>query len=618
MENTKTIHELISRRDALAIKEHDLYMEMVEKINMETRELLNNDFGTVLIRNIGHDLAGEVARRYFDFGDYYITADQLYDRFVHFSYDNDTDVLATDEACRKALYNYTDGKNASTMREIIDNNEKSQQKLFTEGRAQDKLDMKGKINYRLSKKENDGKIYDELTGKEGGSYTQIKNGKEVPVSDLQADHVLPREAATYNERYVTEKGHEELKKFWNSPDNMQMMHASANTSKGDVRVCEIDGRIVYLHAKNLKSRQEKGEIIKDITYKATPEQMAEATISRWEKETKSGDKIQKLKEKGYLDENGKVKPYIRDKLVKNAKHAQNRESIIWIQNADYGNIAKDAASETKKAVKKILAGQIIYYVMPPMIFETQKILKRKTTTLDDFFKEIKRAGKRIIRYVSDKLGEILGNVVNNSLSKFIKTFFDIIIESVKATVKRFMKMLKSIVLSLVNCGRIILDRNASAKEKADSVTKILSTTITTIVLEVFFEYLEKQFNLPDFFMEPLQVIVTVLSTNIVMLVLNKVDLFDTKYGFLTSNIDKLFEDEYEKYAKSSEELLKVENQALDDQIQLVEFQIEDLSSSISKLDVYKTEALPYLDKISEMFDMGIDFNEEWRYYLQAI
>ena len=40
---------------------------------MRSRELLDNNFGTMLVQNIGRDLAGEVVRRYFDMSDYYIT-----------------------------------------------------------------------------------------------------------------------------------------------------------------------------------------------------------------------------------------------------------------------------------------------------------------------------------------------------------------------------------------------------------------------------------------------------------------------------------------------------------------------------------------------------------------
>ena len=406
MADKKNIKILLEERDSLAEQERKLYLDAVEKINMRSRELLDNNFGTMLVQNIGRDLAGEVVRRYFDMSDYYITVDQLYDRFLHFSYDNDTDIFHTDEGIRKAYYNYTDGINSRTLKSISDTCREAQKQLFTIDRANDPLDSKGKKAYRNLKTTEDGKIFDELTGKEGKSRTIIKNGKEVSVSELQADHIQARESASYNEQFIKKEKVEEIRKFYNSEDNMQMIHGSANSSKGDVRVCEVNGKVEYLNAKNMKTRQKNGENVLDITYKATPQQLAEATIAQWEKETPSGNKLKKLQEEGYLDANGKVKKDVKEKLVENIKNSQNKESLVILKSADYQKISKKAGKETISSVGKILAGQIVYYVMPPMIFETQTILKQKDITLDTFFKELKKAGNRVTKYVQSKMKEI--------------------------------------------------------------------------------------------------------------------------------------------------------------------------------------------------------------------
>lgn len=609
------IKNLIDSRNDLLEKQKKLYISTVEKINMNTRELLNNDFGSLLVRNIGRDIAGEMARRFFDLGDYYMTVDQLYDRLVNFSYDNDVDLLLSDDNIRKEYYNYSDSINSKSIKEISEMCQNAQQKLFVEDRAQDKLDLKGKKEYRQSKITQDGKIYDELTGKEGNTNIIIKNGKEVRVSDLQADHVQARESARYNERYIQEKKIESLKEFFNSADNMQMMHASANASKGDVRVCEINGKTISLNAKEMKSRQEKGENIIDITHKATPEQLAEATIEQWEKETPSSKKIETLKEKGYLDENGKVKPNVKKELINNIKHSQNVESIKILNSTDYKKVSKDALKMTKASFKKILAGQVIYYMMPPAIFETKILLRKKYITLDNFFDELKKSSKRIVKYASSKMGQMLKNITSKSLSKFLKSFFDIIIELLKATVKRLVKVIKSVVMSLVNCIKVLMDKNSTANQKADSITKILTVTITNVVMEILFEYLEKQFGLPNFLMEALQVIVSVLSTNIIMLVLQKLDLFNVQYGLLVSNIEKIFNEENNKYLMESELLYENSSSLMNEQMNEIELEIEEIKNSISELNVYKEDVVPYLKKISEMFSIDIDFDKEWTEFL---
>lgn len=617
MENRPRLDELIQARHALAVKEQRLFLRTVEKINMSMNDLLKNDFGTTLVKNISWDLAGEIVRRYFDFGDCYISVEQMAERLFHFSYDSDKDILMSDSGIRTTIYNYSDSRKSSTMKSIILDCDNAQRQLFTENRAQDNLDIKGKKAYRTIKTTDNGKLYDELTGREGSSKTIIKNSKEVQVSDLQADHIQARESIMYNERNIRADKVEQLKKFYNSSDNMQMIHASANSSKGDVRVCENNkGQVEYLNAKEMRSRQDKGEKLKDISYKATAEQLVEATISQWEKETKSGNKMETLKEKGYLDENGKVKPEVKKELVNNFRHSQNRESIEILKDTDYQTVSKVAASKTKASMKKILAGQVIYYVMPPLVFETKNILrKRGNIKIDDFLEELKKSRKRVIKYVKSKMVIILKNIAGNTLHKFIKTFFDIIIEMIKATVKRLIKLIKDVVLVLVNCLKILADKSSSPAQKADSITKILSATVTAIVMELFFEFLEKQFGLPDFLMEPLQIIVTILSTNIIMLILNKADLFDTQYGLLVANIEKLFDEEKKKYMSASKELLELGVQDYEKGIETIQLQIKDLTQSIGRLNIYKDDAQSYLEEISDIFNIGIDFNVEWQNFI---
>lgn len=613
------VAQIINARNVMLQKEKELYITSVEKINMNTRELLKNDFGTTLVKNCARDIAGEVVRRYFDLGDYYITVDQMFDRFVNFSYDNETDLLSGDEAIRKAFYNIDDSRaTSSTLQDITKSCQNAQKQLFNVERKKDKMDRDGKENYRTSKLDEDGKIYDEITGLEGSKRIVNSNGKDHLVSDLHADHIQARETIKYNTRYIREDKVEKLKEFYNSADNMQMMHASANTSKNDVRVCEVDGNIQYMQSNEMKNKIEKGEMIVDITYKATAEQLADATIAQWEKETKSANKTKILKEKGYLDENGKVKKVCREELERNIRNSQNKESIEILKATNYGNVAKDAVTETKKSVKKIIAGQVIYYVIPPLIFEIRTIIKRKDITIDTLFDELKKIGNRVAKYVTSKLGEIFTNVVNSSINKFIKTFFDIIIEMVKATVKRLVKTIKQVVISLVNCLKILCDKKATATQKADAITKTLSVTVTAVVMELLFEYIEKQFGLPDVLMEPLQIIVTILATNSIMLVLQKMDLFDMKYGLIVSNIEKVFDEANKEYLNESSLIFESSTKEIEIYMNLVNEHVKELQESINMIDVYKEEVTPYLGKINSIFDMEIDFNLEWNEYIDAV
>lgn len=615
----ENLEELIAKRRALSLQQRELFLETVERINIGNRELLNNDFGATLARNISRDLAGEVVRRYFDLSDFYITVDQMIDRFLNFSYDNDQDFLMNNEEIRKSIYNAVDSVDSQTMKDIVKDCNSFQSQLFTGDRSKDKFDINGKKDYRNSRVENKheengkevGTLRDELSGREVETTTKPQNKKDWYSRDLQADHKIPREAITYNERYIKSSDEilDKYRQFYNSDANMQMMLASANASKGDVRVCNVGGEIKYMNPKS-----KEYDPATDITMSATPEQLVEAAVNQWENASEKAKEA--MKKGGYLDKNGKVKKEVKEAYKKQIEEMMvaRSEQLGDLEDFNYVNIAIDSGKAAKKAVGKIVAGQLIYYVMPPVLFETQYILKKKDMNIEKFFSELKKSGKRIVAYVKSKMSDILINVVGNSVHKFVKVFFDIVIEMAKITVKKMLKIVKNVVLSLVNCCKTLVNPKISAAQKADSVTRIMFTTVNTIVLEIIFEYLEKQFALPDIIMEPLQVIVTIISTNVIMLVLNEMDLFNVRYGLLTANIEKIFIQENERFTEESMRLLSEGYIASDDALQNIEKDVTEIIDSLQYLDMKKDDALEALDNINQLFAMGIDFEDEWRYF----
>lgn len=395
MEHQMTISELFDMRNALAVEQYELYISTLTNINMRYQNLVTNDFGSTLVKNCAWDVADIIVDRFFNTRDCYISPQQMVDRIICFSYENDIDPLADNAGLRKMLR-----ENENTP-EVLQNIEKTcrdaQKKLFEKELYTDKsgkeksryVDHKiieeGKDNYRKSLGTD---MRDELTG-----ILQDQLDKT-----LQVDHVQAAATATYNSRYLNPEAAQELKKFYNSSPNFQMLNSSANQSKSDVRVFS-DGRTVISEKTLVKERheltdklrreiqREKGipqtealkdarkqaekminEKYKDITYKATAEQQAQAICDQWENSTTAKDN---LVSNGILDENGKVKPEVRERLEKKLRKSMNAESSeIFtnkkiLKNINYKKVAEDAGKYTKSAVKKIIVGQVIYYVLPP-------------------------------------------------------------------------------------------------------------------------------------------------------------------------------------------------------------------------------------------------------------
>lgn len=233
------VQQLLEERDRLLIQQKKIYKNSVSNLNMRYGALLKNDFGSTLVRNCARDAAGEVVRKYFDTSDFYVTVDALYDRIVHFSYENEPDPLAESKtAIRKELYNRNDDPRFSeTLKTISADCQKAQKTLHEKETYTDKngkehrryVDQKlmhdGKDAYRKEQRDANGKLYDELSGNSSDT------------ERLEVDHIQAAATARYNSRYLnTPEAVEAMKEFYNSSDNFQMLEKRANASKGDVRV----------------------------------------------------------------------------------------------------------------------------------------------------------------------------------------------------------------------------------------------------------------------------------------------------------------------------------------------------------------------------------------------
>jgi len=623
MENVE-LKNAIKIRTAMIEYQDTVYLNLIRQLNTNCQEILNKDLGSEFVRNCGRDLAGEVVRNCLDTSDFHITVDQLAKRILEFSYDNEYDPLKNNGVggdVNKLVYNYNE-LNSSQLDDIANVMASSQQKLFDEDRKHDPRDQKGKSEYRNLKKDENGDVYDELTGKKEDKTIYTRNGKEVEKSNLQADHIQARESGSYNSRYIKKGGDERIKDFWNSSDNMQMMFQSANSSKGDVRVCEVDGEIKYINA-----RSKEYDPDTDITYKATPEQLADAACYMWEKtdedrEQQNNPKIQELKDKGYLDENGKVPKSVRNQLVKNIRHSQNKESITILKNTDYKQVALDAKDYTKKSIGKIIAGQIIYYAAPPLIYEVKTILKDKTVKLDNALQKLGSSAIRIGEYVFSKLKDIFMNIAVNSIKKFIKSFMDILINMVKATVKKLLKIAKNLVLSTVDAIRIIADPNADSSQKANSVCNLFGVTITTCVIDLLFELASETLHIPspwdDVIFGPLQILATVICTNLTLLILQKADLFDVNRGFRMSQIRALFQETREEYQREIDLSSGLADYKIHEIIEQAKHETRYIYDNLQAIDMKTQSVRGELEKISTMFSMDINFEEEWLKFIGVV
>lgn len=161
-----------------------------------------------------------------------------------------------------------------------------------------------------------------------------------------------------------------------------------------------------------------------------------------------------------------------------------------------------------------------------------------------------------------------------------------------------------IVLSTVDAARIIADRNASPAEKADSVFNLFGVTITSCVIEVLFELAADALHIPEPFDDivfgPLQILTTVVCTNLTMLILRKADLFDVRFGFKINAIKNIFAEEYAAY----EQEMAIAEDIAETEVQMILAQAKEdclyIYNALEELDPVSGSAQPQLDRIGPM------------------
>ena len=110
---------------------------------------------------------------------------------------------------------------------------------------------------------------------------------------------------------------------------------------------------------------------------------------------------------------------------------------------------------------------------------------------------------------------------------------------------------------------------------------------------------------------PLQVLTTVVCTNLTMLILQKADLFDVRFGFKMQAIRDLFEESIENYNTDISIAESYASDKIDGLIKQARSDCLQIYSNIMEQNPYEANFRGDLNKINNMFGMGINFDDEW-------
>ena len=606
----KNLKTIFDERKRLSRKLDETYINIIENINKRTKELedMQKVFQNDFLKTCAMDISGETIRTFFDTGDYNITVDQLYNRIINFTYEDKIDPLSnTLEMNRKNIYNLANSKESqeNLKREIGE-----PEKLFNKETV---VDENGK--------EKKGKYEDNsLIEKKKKEYRKEHPNDEIGIAEkTDVDHSQPLATAKVYSKYLVEGGKEKIKEFYNSSDNFQMLGKTANQCKNSAVVYLKNEKGEYIDKEgNILKNQSKLDGRVDITNTATVKQRTEAVIDNIKGGKNRDPKTtQKLKDEGILDENGEVKPEVKRKIEENLEKSYNKEGKVILKNTDKGKVAKDAGKETFRQMGKIISGQLIYYLVPPVIYEIKEGIKNNNDG-DSILEKLKNSSERIIEYVSSKLDKILSNVFFNGFKKFIKNFFSIIIEIVKGVFKKILKLAKELIIVTIDAIKILFDGSKSFAEKMDAILQLVGGLFVNLAIGILFEYISKQFFIPEWALLPLEMIVRVVLSNFAMLALKKLDIFGVNRKLKVEKIKAIFEEE-----EKNKDLIiqrEIDNVNSNNKLLFQELQEElfNINKKIEENNMFNQSIKEELKRSFEIFGKNITLNNKLKNILGEV
>jgi len=633
-----TIKDELVKSQQLLIQQRLMYVNIANELNQKQNRVLmgdqdNNALGQAVIM----DISGQLASTYFGLNDLNISADQLARYMTNFSYESSEDPVA-DEVARKDGLSAVSADNIGISDQGLQALE-NQQKLF--GKSIDR----NQEGQKTARSQSSG--IDALTGERHEGTRQ------------EADHVMAR-STVYTPDWLSKAGQKKIETLTDSQTNFQMINWKANRIKSDNRVySDKNGNIIPV---KYTEKQPDGTI--DITATATPNQRNEAFIGSINKavsdandtiaNSKNAQKVKaaqttisELKKGNYLDEKGQLNKKISDQNLKNLHKMANAQDRIIL--ADFGKNAmahfqsagaqvlmghevyeRDMLGRTKTdennkpitktnrkgekvhrgGMKDLIIGQIIYYTLPPLLFEVRQGLKKGKST-DGVLKRLKKSVGRITKFIISKLRNIIMNITSGGLRAFVKQLLSTAIDVLAGTLKNVLTILRDFLMAIMSSIKILTNKKMSGVEKANAVMGLITTTTIGLIVNLLLDELPANLEILKI---PIQIIVTALLSNLAMKWLEQLDLFNIKYGFNIAQLRQLYDDASGNLNIQLNENLRASEHRYD-QVREELSKLEQQTMALKGINYYYDSAEETLNDINYQYDMQIDFDGEWEQFV---
>ncbi|EJE8549041.1 DNA repair protein [Vibrio vulnificus] len=454
-----------------------------------------------------------------------LTASRLATEIQHFSYDKSSHIQVDERLDKVRLDEHSTkqvddkGQYNTTVRDEIEDL----------GRMKDRKDsyqnryMKDKI-----------RVYSELEVNEQGERKHLRRkssdyhrnrqeqDKSTSASEINVDHQVPLKNAfdEYGVSRALTKG--DLKSALNHDDNLGIISAKLNTSKGE------------------KSWTEYSSWVRDEKSRLNQKQKAGKQLSSEEKEWLKSAPSKKTLENA-LEAEKKAKSTIEKEL----------NSAVVKNFTKDGKLAKELGTEALGQAKDELSqkgiGELIMLIIKPIFFEFSDSFKNGVLHGFDTkskLKAIKLRFQRASSYIMENIASIGFDVLKDILKNFVKYLINAIVNMFVGLLKKALQIIVEGFSAIIQSIKILMS-DSSPAQKADAITKLLATTVVTYVSfaieEMIAPYVGMIPVVGEYLKDATGIMVSGIGSTIVVWLLEQADIFSNKAELRTKRVKEVFE-----------------------------------------------------------------------------
>lgn len=376
---------------------------------------------------------------------------------------------------------------------------------------------------------NNSQGYSDLEVNDDGSRQRVYRDKKSAEAKqhkhraADTDHVIP--VKQINDQYANNAFLQDpdIAAMTDNPSNLIEISNSYNRAKGAKNFSDMQAEKKGFEAKI--KRGEKLTAEENKKYKNLSKYNDETLENSVKKEKESTDALQKQAKQHALDNVRKNKLEIGIKAGKQAGERTFYQSI----------------------------GHALILFIKPLFFELGDAIKNGTAPDHDLISDIKRRMVRFGQYIKANIIPTLGAVAKDFCSNFFQVLLDGIVGLVTGLFKSVFRIVSEGFSAMVSAFKVLLTPGSemTGAEKADAISKIFASSIVTFVVFYFESVILPAIPI-DFLKDIILAMLSGVGSVIVIYILNKIDIFSTKFDKRSRRIKEVFDYRVDQIKKNTD------------------------------------------------------------------